>query len=178
MALKATIHKADLQIADLDRHYYETHALTIARHPSETEERMMVRVLAFALCAAEGLEFGKGLSTEDEPDLWQRDLTGAIERWIDVGLPDEKRIRRACGRSNQVLVITYGGRVADIWWEQNGAALRKQEKLTVLDLPPEQTTALAARAGRTMSIQATIQEGEVLLVIDGESVNLSPRRRN
>ena len=92
MALKATIFKAELQIADMDRNYYHDHALTIARHPSETDERMMVRVLAYALHAHEALSFGKGLSTDDEPDLWQKDLTGAIELWIDVGQPDEKRI--------------------------------------------------------------------------------------
>ena len=91
MALKATIFKADLQIADMDRNHYGNHALTLARHPSETDERMMVRLLAFAIHADEQLSFGKGLSTEDEPDLWQKDLTGAIERWIDVGLPDERQ---------------------------------------------------------------------------------------
>ena len=104
MALKATIFKAELQIADMDRNYYHDHALTIARHPSETDERMMVRLLAYALHADETLSFGKGLSTDDEPDLWQKDLTGAIELWIDVGQPDEKRIRKACGRARQVFV--------------------------------------------------------------------------
>jgi uncharacterized protein YaeQ len=99
MALKSTIFKAELSVADMDRNYYGDHALTIARHPSETDERMMVRVLAFALHAHERLEFGRGLSTDDEPDLWQRDLTGAIERWIDVGLPDEQDLRKACGRA-------------------------------------------------------------------------------
>ena len=102
MALKATIFKADLQIADMDRSYYANHALTIARHPSETDERMMVRVLAFALNAHERLEFGKGLSSDDAPDLWLKDLTGAIECWIDVGLPDERRGRGACGRAGRV----------------------------------------------------------------------------
>ena len=88
MAIKSTIFKIDLQITDLDRNYYQTHALTIARHPSETDERMIVRVIAFALHAHASLEFGKGLSAEDEPDLWRRDLTGTIEQWIEVGLPD------------------------------------------------------------------------------------------
>ncbi len=118
MALKATIFKADLQIADMDRRYYGDHTLTIARHPSETDERMMVRLLAFAMHADEALSFGRGLSTDDEPDLWRKDLTGTIEIWIDVGLPDEKRVRRACGRARQVFVYSYGGRGAELWWDQ------------------------------------------------------------
>ncbi len=97
MALKATIFKAELQIADMDRNYYRDHSLTLARHPSETDERLMVRLLVFALHAGEALSFGRGLSAEDEPDLWERDLTGSITTWIDVGLPDERRLRKACG---------------------------------------------------------------------------------
>ena len=104
MALKSTICKALLQIADMERNYFQDHALTIARHPSETDERMMVRVLAFALHADQDLGFGKGLSDEDEPDLWLKDLTGVIRLWIDIGQPDEKRMRRACGRAEQVFV--------------------------------------------------------------------------
>ena len=95
MALKATIYKAAVQVADIDRGYYADHELTLARHPSETEPRLMLRLLAFALNAAEGLEFGRGISTDDEPDLWQRDATGRILHWIDLGLPDERRLRRA-----------------------------------------------------------------------------------
>jgi uncharacterized protein YaeQ len=177
MAIKATIFKADLQIADLDRNYYQTHALTLARHPSETDERMMVRVMAFALNAHASLEFGKGLSADDEPDLWRRDLTGTVEQWIEVGLPDEKRIRRACGRADQVIVLTYGGRTADLWWEQNQAQLKKQEKLTVINLPLEQTQALARLVVRSMQINCTIQDGELWLLISGESVHLLPEMR-
>lgn len=177
MALKSTIFKIELQLADLDRNYFQTHALTLARHPSETDERMMVRVVAFALNAHESLEFGKGLSSEDEPDLWRRDLTGAIEQWIEVGLPDEKRVRRACGRAAQVVVVTYGGRVADMWWEQNQALLKKQEKLTVINLPVEETQALAEFVTRSMQISCTLQEGELWLVIDGRSLQLAPEPR-
>ena len=177
MALKSTIFKVELQIADLDRGYYQTHALTLARHPSETDERMMVRVVAFALCAHEALEFGKGLSTDDEPALWQKDLTGAIIRWIEVGLPDEKTIRRACGRAGEVWIFTYGGRAADLWWAQNEAALKKLDKLTVVDLPPEGSRALAERVSRTMRIDCTVQEGELWLVVDGETAHLVPRLR-
>lgn len=177
MALKATIHKVDLQLADLDRNHYQTYALTLARHPSETEERLMVRLLAFALNADEALEFGKGLSTEDEPDLWQKDLTGAIEHWIEVGLPDEKRLRRACGRSTRVTVLTYGGRSADLWWEQNRALLCKQDKLTVINLPAEATRALALCLARTLAVSCTVQEGELWLVIDGTTRHIVPECR-
>src|SRR5690242_20968621 len=104
MALNATICKAALQVSDMDRHYYAEHALTLARHPAETDERMMVRVLAFALNPHEHLEFGKGLSATDEPDLWQKDLTGAIKHWIEVGQPDDKHLLRACGRAGRVTV--------------------------------------------------------------------------
>ena len=117
MAIKSTVFKATLQIADMDRHYYAEHALTLAQHPSETDERLMVRLLAFALYADAALAFGKGISSDDEADLWCKDLTGAIERWIIVGLPDERTVRKASGRADQVVVIGYG-RSADIWCDQ------------------------------------------------------------
>ena len=177
MALKSTIFKAELQIADLDRNYYQNHALTVARHPSETDERMMVRVLAFAMYADSALAFGKGLSAEDEPDLWRKDLTGAIELWIEVGLPDEKRIRRACGRARQVVVLTYGGRVADMWWQQNKAALQRQDNLAIINLAAEESRALAALAARGMQLQCTLQEGELWLIVDGENTRIAPETR-
>jgi uncharacterized protein YaeQ len=177
MALKSTIFKAELQIADLDRNYYQNHTLTVARHPSETDERMMVRVLTFALYADPALVFGKGLSSEDEPDLWRKDLTGAIELWIEVGLPDEKRIRRACGRARQVVAVTYGGRVADMWWQQNKAALQRQDNLTVINLSVEDSRALAALAARGMQLQCTLQEGELWLIVDGENTRIAPEIR-
>jgi len=163
MALKATIFKAELQIADMDRNYYHEHALTIARHPSETDERMMVRLLAYALQASETLAFGKGLSADDEPDLWQKDLTGTIELWIDVGLPDEKRIRRACGRARQVVIYNYGGHGAAIWWDQNGAKLARCGNLSVVSVPAAASQALAKLARRNMQLHCTIQEQQVWL---------------
>lgn len=161
MASNATIFKAALQIADMDRHYYRDHALTLARHPSETDERLMVRLLAFIRNAHETLTFGRGLSTGDEPDLWQKDLTGNVELWIDVGQPDEKDIRRACGRARQVIVYTYGGRGADLWWEQNRDKLERAENLTVLNLSLEVSRALVRLAQRTMQLQCTLQEGQI-----------------
>src|SRR5436853_4487396 len=155
MALKSTIFKAELQVSDLDRSHFATHALTIARHPSETDERMMVRLLAFAFNADERLEFGRGLSSEEEPDLVKRDLTGAIDLWIDVGLPDEREIRKASGKSRRVKVYTYG-RGAAVWWSQNGAALSKLRNVEILHV--ERSAELARWAGRSMDIACTIQE--------------------
>ena len=163
MASNATIFKAALHIADVDRHYYQDHALTIARHPSETDERMMVRLLAFARHAHDALSFGRGLSTEDEPDLWQKDLTGVIELWIEVGQRDEKAIRQACGRAKQVCLYTYGGRGADQWWKDNGAKLDRLANLTVINVPMDATRALATLAQRTMELHCTIQDGQVLM---------------
>jgi uncharacterized protein YaeQ len=163
MASNATIFKAALQIADVDRNYYQDHGLTLARHPSETDERMMVRLLAFALNADEALLFGRGLSTEDEPDLWKKDLTGVIELWIEVGQRDEKSIRRACGRAKRVVIYTYGGRAADQWWEQNRARLERLDNLAVMNLPPDGSRALAKLTQRDMKLQCTIQEGQILM---------------
>jgi uncharacterized protein YaeQ len=162
MALKSTIFKAELKIADMERNYYADHALTIARHPSETDERMMLRVLAFALNAGALLTFGKGLSTDEEPDLWQRDLTGRIRLWIDVGQPDEKLVRRACGRADQVLVYTYG-RGAELWWSRSRAALDRSHNLTVKSVSTASSQDLAKLAQRTMQLSCTIQDGHIWL---------------
>ncbi len=175
MALRATIFKADLSVADIDRGYYADHALTIARHPSETDERMMVRVLAFALHASERLEFGRGISTEDEPDLWARDLTGVIEHWIDLGLPDEREVRKACGRARSVDVLAYGGRAVDLWWEGVRGALERQERLTVRDVPSDASKALAGMAGRSMRLQVTIHDGHISITDHETSIGTELR---
>jgi uncharacterized protein YaeQ len=176
MALKSTIFKTALGIADLDRHYYADHQLTLARHPSETDERMMVRLLAFALYADERLEFGRGLSTEDEPALWLRDYTGAIKLWIEVGLPDERVLRRAAGRAERVVVVAYGGRTADLWWAKEGPALSKMDKLEVLLLEAAASAALADLAERSMDLQCTIQDRHVLLSDGIDTLTIEPRR--
>jgi len=163
MASNATIFKAALQIADVDRHYYQDHAVTLARHPSETDERMMVRLLAFVRHAHEALSFGRGLSAEDEPDLWQKDLTGIIELWIEVGQRDEKTIRQACGRAKQVCLYTYGGRGADQWWKDNRMTLDRLTNLTVVNVPEAGTRALSTLAQRTMDLHCTIQDGQMLM---------------
>ena len=172
MALKSTIYKIDLNIADMDRQYYAQHSLTLAKHPSETDERVMVRLIAFTLFANESLIFGKGLSDDEEPDLWQKDLTGAIDLWIDVGLPTEKDIRKACGKSAKVAVVLYGGRIADMWWDQNSKGLLKLNNLTVINLP--ETQELAKLAAKSINISCTVQDGEVLLSHDSGSFDITP----
>jgi len=172
MALKATIFKADVQIADMDRHYYQTHALTIARHPSETDERMMVRLLAFARHADEYLAFAKGLSDTDEPDIWLKDMTGAIKLWIEVGQPDEKWLLKACGRADQVVLYTYSGNSANLWWNQIAPKLERLKNLTVINLPLATTQALAKLARRTMQLQCTIQDGVIWLGSGDETVQV------
>jgi uncharacterized protein YaeQ len=174
MALKSTVYKAEIQLSDLDRHHYASHALTLARHPSETDERLMVRLLAFVLYADERLEFGRGLGSQDEPDLWQRDLTGTIERWIDLGQPEESRIRRACGRAREVVVVNYGGRAADLWWAKHEAALARLENLTVVDVPATAVAALGAMAGRNMRLQCLVQDGQVQLIADDCVLEVTP----
>ena len=174
MAIKATIFKADCQIVDMDRHYYQDHSLTLARHPSETDERMMLRLLAFAYHASDTLAFTRGLSSSDEPDLWQKDLTGTIERWIELGQPDEKRVRKACGRAQQVIIYCYSGNSARIWWEQTGAGLANIRNLTVLNIPAEKSKALAQLAQRNMQLQATIQDGDIWIADNETSVEVTP----
>jgi uncharacterized protein YaeQ len=177
MALKATVFKAQLQISDLDRHYYETHALTIARHPSESDERMMVRVLAFALFADQALNFTRGLSEDEEPDLWQHALTGEIDRWIELGQPDERRIRKACGRARAVVVVSYGGRSADIWWQQNADKLERLSNLSVIDIPADQVAALTGLVERGMDLQCTLDGGHIWIGSPSASVEVTPTWR-
>jgi uncharacterized protein YaeQ len=172
MALKATIYKADLQVVDVDRHHYADYALTIARHPSETDERLMVRLLAFALYARDGLDFGRGLSTDDDADLWQRDLTGAIDLWIDVGQPDERAIRKACGRAREVVVLSYGGLTADPWWGRVHSALARCDNLVVRHVPGAASLALAALAQRSLSLQCTIHDGAVTMADETRHVEV------
>jgi uncharacterized protein YaeQ len=171
MALKATVFKAELQVSDLDRGYYETHALTLARHPSETDERMMVRMLAFALHANPALAFAGDVAADDEPGLWQRDLTGAIDHWIEVGLPDARTLRRAAGRSRAVTVHAYG-RGADLWWSGARAELESIDALAVWRIAPPTSQGLAALAQRTMRLQCLVQDGDITFSDENTSVTV------
>ena len=173
MASNATIFKATVQISDMDRQYYGDHALTLARHPSETDERMMMRLLAFVLHAHEALSFGRGLSTEEEPALWRKDLTGAIDLWVEVGQPEEKTLRRACGRAKQVCIYTYGGRGADQWWEKNVFTLERLNNLAVMNVPLNGSRALATLAQPSMQLQCTIQDGQIWMAGGENTVHLA-----
>jgi uncharacterized protein YaeQ len=169
MALKATIYKADLQIADMDRNYYDEHGLTVARHPSETDERLMVRMLMYALYAQEGIAFTKGLFDADEPEIWVKDLTGQIRLWIDIGQPDEARLRKASGRADQVVAVCYSTS-GELWWRQLENKLARLKNLAVLQLPVTTSRALAALVTRTMQLQCMVQDGEVWMSTDAARV--------
>jgi uncharacterized protein YaeQ len=171
MALKSTVYKVSLQIADIDHAYYADHTLTIARHPSETDERMMVRLVAFVLqaylvndlCKGDAtIAFGAGLANVDEPDVWLKDYTERIRLWIEVGQPDDRTIARACGRADKVQVYCYH-HAAAVWWKAIQRELLRHKNLTVFQIDSDKATALANMAARNMNIQATIQDGELSL---------------
>ena len=180
MALKSTIYKAALAVADMDRGVYADHALTLALHPSETEERLMVRLLAFALEAdagdgADNLKFTRGLSDTDEPDLWQHDLGGRLLHWLEVGQTDERRLAKACGRADRVTLYAYGSSVP-VWWPALKPKLARLRNLRVWQLPTAETQALAALAARAMQLQVTVQDGHVWVGDATRHVELTPVR--
>ena len=182
MALKSTIFKANLQIADIDNSYYADHTLTLARHPSETDERMMVRLCALALqahtlnsvCNGDGtLAFGAGLSDPDEPDVWLRDFTGRTRVWIEVGQPEDKPLIKACGKSDQVLLYCFN-HAAEVWWRGMESKLSRPQNLRVYRVPTLASQALIPLAQRSMQLQATIQEGVLTLGDAGTTVDIEP----
>jgi uncharacterized protein YaeQ len=118
MALKPTIYKTNITLSDLNRDYYDSFGLTIAQHPSETLERMMARVVAFCVNAEQGLEFTKGLSEVEQPDIWKISLDGQIERWLDVGEPEVERIKKATRKASSVEVFSFNSK-SDVWWAQS-----------------------------------------------------------
>jgi uncharacterized protein YaeQ len=174
MAQKSTIYKVELSVSDMDRHYYETHKLTVAKHPSETDERLMVRILAFALNAHEHLEMTKGLSADDEPDIWQKSLSGELDVWVALGLPSEKLMRQSCGKADKVIVYPYGGRTAEIWWEKIKNSITRFDNLQVINLSENDTGELAKLASRTMKLQINIQEGDVMISVGDNIVYVAP----
>jgi uncharacterized protein YaeQ len=174
MAQKATIYKVELSVSDMDRHYYETHKLTIAKHPSETDERMMVRLLAFALNAHEQLEMTKGISTDDEPDIWQKSLSDELELWIALGLPSEKVVRQSCAKAKKVVIYTYGGRTADVWWDKIQNSTTRFDNLQVVALSEQSTSELAGLADRSMKLQVNIQDGDVMVSVGDQIVYVTP----
>ncbi|MFC1673996.1 YaeQ family protein [Pseudomonadota bacterium] len=174
MAQKATIYKVELSVADMDRHYYETHNLTVAKHPSETDERLMVRLLAFALNAHEQLEFTRGLSSDEEPDLWQKSLAGEHELWVMLGLPSEKVVRQSCGKANEVIVYCYGGNTAEVWWEKIKNSITRFDNLQVINFSQTDTRELGKHARRLMKLQVNIQNGDVMVSVDDNIVSVTP----
>jgi uncharacterized protein YaeQ len=175
MALKATIHKAEIIISDMDRGYYHTHALTLAQHPSETLERLMLRLVVFALHASEQLGFTRGLSAIDEPDIWQKSATGDIELWIDLGEPDERRLRQACGLAREVWLYTYG-RGSDVWWQDMQKKITRLKNLRVLRISPTTLVELAKLNQRSMQLQATIQDNQLWLSSGDQCVLVEAER--
>ncbi|GAB3664830.1 YaeQ family protein [Ramlibacter alkalitolerans] len=184
MALKSTVFKAQLAVADIDRGYYADHALTLARHPSETDERMMVRLAALAfhahelqtVCGGDGtLAFGKGLSDPEEPDVWLRDFTGLTRLWIEVGQPDEVALAKACRQSEQVAVYAFH-HAAEVWWKGIATKLTRLPNLSVWRVPTEASQALQKLAQRSMQLQATIQEGVLMLGDASRHVDIEPVR--
>ncbi|MBE7367398.1 YaeQ family protein [Ramlibacter pallidus] len=184
MALKSTIFKAQVAVADIDHGYYADHALTLARHPSETDERMMVRLAALAfhahelqtVCGGDGtLAFGMGLSNPDDPDVWLRDFTGRTRRWIEVGQPDDAAITKACRQADQVAVYAFH-HAAEVWWKGIETKLTRLANLSVYRVPAEASQSLAALAQRSMQLQATLQEGVLMLGDGARSVDIEPVR--
>jgi uncharacterized protein YaeQ len=180
MALKSTVYKATVQIADMDRSLYATHALTLARHPSETDERLMVRVLAFALQVPAddhdgALVFARGLSDTDEPDLWQTALDGRLRHWLEVGKPaDERRLARAAGRADRVTLYAYAASTP-IWWAAMAPKVARLSNLAVWQIPAAQSQALAELAERSMQLQVTVQDGAVWVGDASRSVEIHPQ---
>ena len=184
MALKSTIFKANVAIADIDHGYYADHPLTLARHPSETDERMMVRLVALALqahalqdtCRGDGtLAFGAGLSDPDDPDASLTDFTGRKRLWIEVGQPEEKPLSRACSKADAVVVYAFH-HAADVWWKGIEGKLTRLPKLQVWRVPAEAAQQLASLAERSMQLQATVQEGALTLSSERGSVHVEPLR--
>lgn len=170
MALKSTIRKATISLSDMDRDYYDTLHLTLAQHPSETEQRLIVRLLAFILNAHEDLQFGKGVSDEDEAAIWQKNYADEIELWIELGKPDEKRIKKACNQAQKVMLYCYGTSV-DIWWQQNQSKMSQFEKLTVQQFPHKIIVKLSSMVSKSMDFQCSIQDGQMWLTT-GEETHL------
>jgi uncharacterized protein YaeQ len=174
MVQNATIYKVELSISDMDRHYYATHKLTVAKHPSETDERLMVRIIAFALNAHENLEMTKGLSTDDEPDMWQKSLSGELDVWVTLGLPSEKVMRQSCSKADKVIIYPYGGRTAEIWWDKIKKSATRFENLHVMNFSAEDTGNLTKLASRAMKLQINIQDGEVMVGAGDSIVYVTP----
>ena len=182
MAIKATIYKANLQIADMDRNVYVDHAVTIARHPSETDERMMIRLLALTLNLPAdtdhgGLELAKDLWEADEPALWRKDLTGELKQWIEVGQPDDKRLMKASSRADRVSVYSFSASTP-IWWNGIATKITRASNISVWQIEAAQSQALGELAQRGMQLQISVQDGSAYIGDGQRSVEITPIRLN
>ncbi len=178
MAIKATISKANVQLSDIDRGHYADYPVVIARHPSETDERMIIRLLAFALNVPADsdhgpLEFAKDMWDPDEPSLWQKDYTGDILHWIEVGQPDEKRLLRMSARVPRVSVYSFSASTP-VWWKNIETKLSRARNLAVWQIPSEQSQALATLSQRTMELQVTVQDGAIWIGDGTHSIEVDP----
>lgn len=174
MALKPTIYKAQIELADSDRHCFESLSLTLARHPSETLERMAARLLAYCLNCTRGLEFTRGISTTDEPDVWAHSDHGEIEHWIEVGQPEAARLKKACGRARQVSVYAFA-KSADTWWKLNGDSLKVLPRLQVWQFDWEEIQAAAALLDRTVQLSVSVVGGTLYLDNGNASVSVEQK---
>jgi uncharacterized protein YaeQ len=161
MALKATVFKVEMNIADMCRHHYQDYSLTVARHPSETDLRMFARILAFSILAQDTLVFTKGLSTDDEPELWVKDDTGRILTWVELGQPDEKRIKKACSLAEHVFIVNYQARSSQVWRTQGNIKHATFKNLHIIEINEASLTTLAEQVSRQISLQINIDEDEL-----------------
>ena len=176
MALKSTILKAQVSLSDMDRHYYQELSLTIAQHPSENAQRLMVRLLAYLLNADSDLEFTKGLCADDEPEIWRKSLSGEILLWVELGLPDEKRLKKAANQAQQVLLYTYGDSKQQQWWQKNQRKLASFSNVSVFSLDIDETQALSQMLARNMQFTVTVQDTEVWFASESHSVVIQPKK--
>ena len=167
MAIGATVIKVSVNVADTGRHYYQQHEFKAAQHPSENDSRFVIRLIAFALNASERLVFTKGLGADDEPELWEKSLSDEIELWIDFGQVDEKRIRKACSRSKQVIIYTYSERKAAVWWEKIRPRLARFDNLSVFHIQADDAASIASR---NMKLQCSIDDGQIYLSSDDVTI--------
>ena len=169
MAQPSTIYRAGIQLSDIDRGLYESLQITVARHPSETEERLLARILAYALYYEPELTFTKGVGAGDEPDLWSKGPDGRVRCWIEVGLPDAERLVKASRHSEQVVLCAFGSALT-VWEKQNLPKLAGISNLTVISLDQAFLKRLSERLQRTISWSLTVTEGSLYLAIDGETL--------
>ncbi|MES0488344.1 MAG: YaeQ family protein [Leptospirales bacterium] len=175
MALKSTIHKVNLQITNTDCDYYELHKITIARHPSETDERLMIRLLAFALNASSTLTFAGDISEADQPAIWEKSRSGLIETWIEIGQPDEKIIRKACSNARNVILYCFNLRRSQTWWNTIQTKLERFKNLEVWLIPDGDEEKLEKLVQKNMQIDCRIQDQEVWISDKDVEIHLTPQ---